>query len=271
MAKEQEWVVAGGPAKHLSGPGSPGVRDGLSPLKPPYWLAVARDGALRTMRRAREVLWSSYASRDFEFVQGLLEELARWVLDLPASERHHHSRPRGLYRHSLEVAASSLDFLVADWDQTKGDRSLTPAERIFGLKVAFAVGLFHDVGKVLDVEVRLSDRGAAWDPFQESLAAYRTRHGWDPARPTPCAFRPGRGIGHEHRVLPLVQVILSHRQWDWLRHLLMDGLILFAARGGIPDSPPAATLEWIVYRVHSADHRSASEGHPKKSKQESVL
>jgi hypothetical protein len=85
-----------------------GVREGLPPLEPPYWYSLSPRYAGKTIRIARRALWSFHAPSEWEFVQGVLGQLARWVLDLPASEKHHHSIARGLYRHSLEVAALSV-------------------------------------------------------------------------------------------------------------------------------------------------------------------
>ena len=47
--------------------------------------------------------------RSHELAEALLDRFRCLVGDLPASENHHHSRPGGLYQHSLEVALQTLE------------------------------------------------------------------------------------------------------------------------------------------------------------------
>jgi hypothetical protein len=245
----------GGP----SSPPSDRVKGGLSPLEPPYWYSLSPRHAGKTIRIARQALWSPHDPSEWEFVQGVLESLARWVLDLPASEKHHHSTPRGLYRHSLEVAGTVLQSIEAEWSERPDRQSLSSAEKVHWLKVAFALGLFHDCGKILDIEVKASARGAPWDPLKESLAAFRMRHGMDPSQSTPHVFRPGRGMaGHERRGIPLVPIILPGKRWGWLRPLLTEALLVFASRRPEPPEWRGVTLTWMAHRVHEADSQSAA-------------
>jgi hypothetical protein len=247
--------VDGSPFAPLSGR----VREGSPPLKPPYWYSLSPIQVEKTIRIADEALLSPHAPSDWEFIQGVLEPLARWVLDLPASENHHHSTARGLYCHSLEVAGNVLQSIEAKWSERMDPQSLTPAEKVLWQKLAFALGLFHDCGKILDIEVKSSARGAPWDPLKESLAAFRVRHGMDPRKSTPHLFRPRRGLTrHERRGIPLIPILLPGKRWGWFRPLLTEALSVFASRPPEPSEWRGITLTWIAHRVHEADSESAA-------------
>jgi hypothetical protein len=53
--------------------------------------------------------WLSLDLRVRALAERLLDRFAVTVGDLPASAAHHHAEPRGLYRHSLEVALKALE------------------------------------------------------------------------------------------------------------------------------------------------------------------
>ncbi len=96
----------------------------------------------------------------------LFTRFARWVGDLPASERNHHARPYGLLDHSLDTARLAL----LQWERHADalDRIAPPApdQLTLWLAAAAATALLHDVGKVLEFDVQGSS-GDAWDPVEE--------------------------------------------------------------------------------------------------------
>jgi hypothetical protein len=87
--------------------------------------------------------------RDFdaEFAR-LMTNFAGWVSLLPASKRYHHSKPGGLFAHSLDVATKALHYsagFIVNQDSAPRDREVD--KFAWGL-AAFLCGLLHDIGKV---------------------------------------------------------------------------------------------------------------------------
>jgi len=240
-----------------------GLQAGTSSIgqgPPPLWEQLLDAGGRTAMVRAREVMVLYPRTSEGDCVGHALQECAAWVLDLPASERQHHSRPYGLYRHSFEVASFALQDLHERWSQNSGSSIYTRAEQGSWLKVAFLLGLFHDCGKVLDLEVRLSESGPCWDPLQESLAEWKARHGVDPLAPTPHRFRRGRGLhGHEQKGFSLVPVVLAHPRWEALRPPLTAALTALVFRHQEPAEKFQVPLAYLADLVHRADVRSARE------------
>ncbi len=198
-------------------------------------------------------------------VDGLISAIVRnfsaWVLDLPASENHHHACPNGLYRHSLETASYAALDLHERWSLGHGVSVLTPAEQALWLMVTFALGLFHDCGKLLDIDVRISGSGPCSNPLGESLAAFKAGHGVDTLAPTPHQFRPGRGLtGHERKGVSLLPVILAGPNWEWLRLPLAEAFAALAFRHQVPMEGFEVPLAYVAERVHRADVRSARRG-----------
>lgn len=102
---------------------------------------------------------------DFEqYVEPILVNFAEIAHLLPASEGHHHCGQGGLMRHSMEVAALTLDACLT----TAFDTSETPSRRSMRLRrwyvAGVAAGLLHDTGKTLtDVTVRDFSGNLEWD------------------------------------------------------------------------------------------------------------
>lgn len=233
----------------------------IGKAEPPFWDLLLDAGARTAMTAAQRAIFNHSPSSDQDLVTDLLRNFAGWVLNLPASENHHHACPNGLYRHSLEVASYAVQELDERSSRRGGCPVLTPAEQALWLKVTFALGLFHDAGKILDVDVRLSESGPRWDPLKESLAAFKARHGVDALAPTPHRFRRGRGLtGHEPKAVPLLPVILAGRRWDGLRAPLAAACAALALRHQAPSESVAVPLGYLVERVHRADVRSAQQG-----------
>jgi hypothetical protein len=239
---------------------SDGLLTGETPVRagdPPYWNLLHDPGGRTAIAAAQRALHVPPPSSEKDFVIKLLQQFSCWTLDLPASENHHHARPNGLYLHSLEVASDSVRDLHGRWCLRLEGSVLTAAQKALWLNVAFALGLFHDCGKILDIEVRLSKSGPCWDPLSESLTAFKTRHGVDVLAPTPHEFRPGRGqTGHERKGISLLPVILADRSWDWLHPLLTDALAAYACRREESLERVEVPLAYLVGRIQLADTQS---------------
>ncbi len=233
--------------------------------EPPFWDRRPDANGRAAMAAAEEAIHQPSDPSDEDLVSDLLRDFASWVLDLPASENHHHANPKGLFRHSLEVATFAVQDLEERWSRDPERPGLAPEEQAHWLKVAFALGLFHDCGKVLEFDVRFSGTGPLWDPLQESLEGFRTRHGVAPLDPTPYRFRPRRGVGiHEKKGFPLLRTILAGRRWDRFRPHLEGAYLAFAFRRDVPIHSFAVPLAYLADRVHVADRRSAGR-HRKKA------
>lgn len=143
-------------------------------------------------RKAIELL-PDLAPGDAEaLVRGTLRLFLATVVDLPASERHHHSEPYGLAVHSAEVAELALR--AAQSEHFTLDTRGYPEEEAYRIPrlryAAWFFGLLHDSGKIAQVIVR-GPKGEMWNPYLEPLAEFYRRHG----RPYCQAFwRVGRGL-----------------------------------------------------------------------------
>jgi len=108
----------------------------------------------------------------------LIRRYAAFVLDLPASEFHHHARTGGLFTHSLEVVLSSLkrfeQHLVQEINTDGSLNTMATVQRKHRWQYGVAVAaLLHDLGKVIDMQIEA--QGRRWDPIQESLETFLDR------------------------------------------------------------------------------------------------
>jgi hypothetical protein len=196
-------------------------------------------GPLRDLRTA--ALKSCLVRYGEEWVglfQGLISSFARWVWDLPASERSHHVFPFGLLAHSLDVMA----------------RTARVSPTIYGP----CVGLLHDCGRLFDLDIARKDGGERWDPLLEPLHAFSLRGGYR------VAWRAGRGlVRHEKSGLSLLRVLLPSPHRSELAGKLEFAYTAYCRRHD--PSPPMYSDElWdLVGEVHQADCQSAAAGRPR--------
>jgi hypothetical protein len=129
--------------------------------------------------------------RSHELAEAFLDRFRCLVGDLPASESHHHSRPGGLYQHSLEVALRAIEEFAGTTiterrpDGTR-DSFQTARNKPRWQYAAFIAALCHDIGKLFEMELRIGDTG--WCPFAEPYLDF-VRHNrksptltWSPER-----------------------------------------------------------------------------------------
>jgi hypothetical protein len=227
---------------------------------PPLWEGLLDAGGSSAVEAAQRAVPDVSRWSDDHFISDILQRFAGWVLDLPASENHHHAFPNGLFRHSLEVASYAVQDIQERWSRGPDSSILTPVDQAHWLRVTFALGLLHDCGKLLDIEVRLSGSGPCWDPLEESLAAFKGRHGVDALAPTPHKFRPRRGLtGHERKGVCLLPLLLAGARWNALRPPLSRAFTALAFRHQVPPHRFAAPLAYVAEQVHRADVRSAQQ------------
>lgn len=100
-----------------------------------------------------------------------LYEYTRWIHLLPASENHHHAGTGGLLTHSLETAFLALKFAYSTELLPIGLQDEEQIRKRRYLYAAFICGLFHDAGKIFDVDVISSTPGvkSTWRPLSSSL------------------------------------------------------------------------------------------------------
>lgn len=100
-----------------------------------------------------------------------LYEYTRWIHLLPASENHHHAGTGGLLTHSLETAFLALKFAYSTELLPIGLQDEEQTRKRRYLYAAFICGLFHDAGKIFDVDVISSTPGvkSTWRPLSSSL------------------------------------------------------------------------------------------------------
>jgi len=115
---------------------------------------------------------------DEGIVRGVARAFLGHVVDLPASQNHHHAEPFGLFDHSLDVAEIALR--AAQSEQFVATTDAYPEEQEYRLwRLRFAVWFFalhHDAGKVASVLIH-GPAHSLWNPYEEPLEAFYGRHG----------------------------------------------------------------------------------------------
>ncbi|MBW8191381.1 TraI domain-containing protein [Neiella marina] len=104
---------------------------------------------------------------------------AAFAHSLPASEGHHHNRPGGLLKHSLDVAEKALR-----WAEDNYLPAQFPSDIEFRRKprwryAAWLCGLLHDAGKLYTdmVVFDAANKGDEWKPVTGSLVDWAKRNG----------------------------------------------------------------------------------------------
>jgi hypothetical protein len=170
-------------------------------MDPPEALDIGQKTSRMFLDRARGFMDGA----DHAKVRALVESLACWFADHPASENNHHSASFGLLTHSFMVAVRFITHLRAIPEMLAG---LDGNSRRSWILAGTAAAFLHDCGKLLDMEVRLPETGKVWDPMQESMVDFMDRNVIDQAEVV-TTFRPGRGLkGHEAKGRTLIPRIL---------------------------------------------------------------
>jgi hypothetical protein len=201
------------------------------------------------------------------FTKDLLSPLVLWVLDLPASESHHHAHPYGLLDHMLEVALGSMVECIPKLDDLLGKGLLPLHLYDQALRLPVLMGLLHDIGKVFNVEVKDPKTGEIWDPMREPLAYFKARHKLPILEPTPLRFIKGRGLsGHEDKGRKLLPLVVHPKIWKRMGPDIAKTYDAYVGRYESPAVARPAPLDFIADCVHRADGASAARSRAKGTK-----
>lgn len=107
-------------------------------------------------------------------IEQILKNFISYFWDSPASEEYHHSYSFGLLQHSLEVACKEIEVAKSIKSYNKGnlvDSQATKARMPYHILGGFLVGLFHDAGKIFDIEYSFNSGGLnyLYNPFKGDL------------------------------------------------------------------------------------------------------
>ncbi len=149
------------------------------------------------------------------YVEPILNNFAELAHLLPASQSHHHDGPGGLLRHSMEVAAFTLDGCLT----TAFDAGETPSRRSMRLRrwyvAGVAAGLLHDAGKPLsDIRATSFEGGEEWNYERETLHAWSSRTGINRYF---LHWNPDRHANHVQVSVSLVRGIIPDEARAWIR------------------------------------------------------
>lgn len=191
----------------------------------------------------------------------LIRRYAAFVLDLPASEFHHHAKTGGLFTHSLEVVLASLkrfeQRLVQEVNTDGSLNTMATVQRKHRWQYGIAVAaLLHDLGKVIDIEVEAQDR--RWDPAQEGLETFLDRLQTDEYI---VRWREGRRPGeHESWTLFFAPSLISSEEISFAGIEIWTDVLDALTR------QPQKTNR-VAALIQGADQKSTKEGlevsHPK--------
>ena len=157
------------------------------------------------------------------------------------------------------MAAGILQDLEQRWCVQGDGGALSSEERALWSRVAFALALFHDCGKVLDVEVEAPEGRGTWNPLEEPLASFKYRLGLPFPEKTPYRYRRGRGLhGHVDKGGLLIPLILAGTAGDPLRPLVAMAKIAYQNRHHPLAGSFPVPLTYLAERVHLADRASAA-------------
>jgi hypothetical protein len=193
-------------------------------------------------------------------VRLVLERLLTMAWDLSASEIHHHSRPFGLFQHSLEVATIALaafERTTLWWQHTPDLVQRHQMEPFWRVGTALA-GLLHDAGKLLDVTVAVDDPGAnglpaVWAPLTQDLLPWLLTFQSSGTLPQPTVvWQPGRGMQHEAATVLVASLLLPHTVTRALTLPVASVLWDFLRSGAAPTN----VFQHLVPGVHGADSQS---------------
>ncbi len=212
------------------------------------------------LRRATSLLADLGPDESRELVAGVARNFYAYAADLPASEKHHHAEPFGLFDHSLEVAELALRAALSE--HFVSDTRAYPEEQEHRLPrlryAAWFLGLLHDAGKVAQVVIRSGSGHDIWNPYVEPLRDFYHRHG---KRACSFSWKAGRGLdAHTWHTAYLMGRFLTGPVAEYLGSRLSSQLLE-------QENPAAKEVSRLV---SEADHRStrASRSKPREARED---
>ncbi len=180
------------------------------PLEAVGWkILSARRRRLEILEETRDLLIGLPMQARPSLVDRLAARFALYVWDLPASERDHDAGPFGLLDHSLEVARRAVGELVRPSFRPSEDPAVNYREQPVWAYSGFVLGLLHDLGKVLDLDVLAPGGESPWNPASEPLGLFLKRLGRAGSGRECWRWKIGRGLnGHVPKGEALVPAVL---------------------------------------------------------------
>lgn len=173
----------------------------------------------------------------------VLREFVAYFWDIPASRQHHHSERWGLLSHSLEVAlgrAGEASKRVSV--DSEGNPSAEAGRKHRGEQVliAWLTGLFHDSGKIFDIDIVSSESGRDiyYHPFRGNVLGFKLKHTDNNLL---IKWRESRGMRHARRNLAMFMNLVP---LDLLKQLRQEQLI--ALFDGLIEDGDAADQESVA-------------------------
>ncbi len=105
-----------------------------------------------------------------------LSNLAEYILELPASEAHHHSDRGGLLRHTVDTALFALRARRGKLLPPNAEAEVMARDKDVWTYAVFTAAIGHDLGKpISDIKVTLLDKHGRplgdWQPLLGSMSA----------------------------------------------------------------------------------------------------
>lgn len=145
-----------------------------------------------------------------DIIKYVLREFAAYFWDLPASRSYHHSGRWGLLHHSMEVAlkrAEEASRRVAV--DSEGNPSAESGKKYRGEQVliAWLSGLFHDSGKVFDMDLVYSEasREVYYHPMRGNVLGFKLKHPDDGLK---ISWHQSRGMRHARYNLAMLMALI---------------------------------------------------------------
>ena len=117
--------------------------------------------------------------KDFRnLVEFMMKEFLVTFWDVPASENHHHKNDFGMVKHSFEVACLEAEQALNEvvYSSTgEQDSEKTKKMMPFLVLSRFLVGLFHDAGKIFDMDIYVEEGPIryVYSPFKGGVLDFK--------------------------------------------------------------------------------------------------
>jgi hypothetical protein len=202
-------------------------------------------------------LLPSHKDIAYKLFQNIVRKFIQKIYDAPASEKHHHSEPFGLLKHSLETVINALvaqhRILELKYD-SKGNLdsqfNLHNKGRIL-YRTAISA-LFHDAGKIFDFIITAD--GVTFDALEENLLDFKLNH------PNyEIEWKRNRTKKHEKRNIVLLFELLQKEDRQYLSSInflqLIDDFFGYAPKDTIQEIIKEADIKSSITNVSTINSK----------------
>jgi hypothetical protein len=198
-------------------------------------------------------LLPSYKDVAYKLFYDVIKRFIRKVYDAPASEKHHHSEPFGLLKHSLETVIHALmeqhKILELRYDN-KGNLdsqfNLKNKEKVLYRTAIRA--LFHDAGKMFDFVIKSGN--VVFDPLEDNLLDFKLKY-----PNCELIWKQDRTKKHEKRNIILLFDILTQHDRKYLSAInflqLIDNFFGYDPKDTIQELIKEADVKSVVKNVNT--------------------